>query len=125
MKPTGHSISQTRTQLYLILSIASTIPLALYKQPEAIPSTTPTYTPILVLAHLPLLFSILGSLSSKLIPCPVIRAMFDNHPTSFEGPGRPVSTVVIRSQMDVGMLDMPHQPPVPPWLIQEECMGLL
>jgi hypothetical protein len=84
-------IIHTYPQLCLILTIASTYFIALFKQSEATSSTTTHPSELTTLAYLSFLFSMLGTLSGALSTGPVPRTRYQDQPAFVESPGRPAS----------------------------------
>ncbi len=89
-----HDSHHTYSQLCLILTIASTHFITLFKQSEATGNTT-THPSKFILAYLSFLFSMLGALSGALStgPVPRSRTRGQDRPASVEGPGWPTSAI--------------------------------
>lgn len=87
---TRHSSHHTYPQSCLLLTIASTYFIKLFKQSEATSNAT-THPSELILAYLSFLFSMLGALSGALPSGPAPRTRYHDQPAFVESPGRPAS----------------------------------
>jgi len=98
-----------------IVSIASTLFIALYKTSET-KSNAAVHAALSVLVHLSLLFSLLGALSAAPPSRPVPKTAHKDQSAFNERPEACSAAVVVRSQVDVCMPDVQRRSPVPPWL---------
>ena len=87
---TRHSSHHTYPQLCLLVTIASTYFITVFKQSEATSDPT-THPSQLILAYLSFLLSVVGVLSGALSTGPVPQARCHDRPPCVESPGRPAS----------------------------------
>ncbi|KAI0254108.1 hypothetical protein BJV78DRAFT_1280500 [Lactifluus subvellereus] len=100
-----------------IISIASTLFIALHKDSKA-ESNTAVHTALFVLVHLALLFSLLGALSPAHPSGPVPKTAHKDQSAFVEGPEARSAAVLVRSQVDACMPDVQRRSPVPPRLFE-------
>lgn len=114
--------SRERTQLCVIVAIASIHFLTLHKHSEATNETTTNLAPLL-LSYSSLLFSLFGALSTALRAIPVITIALQDQPFTFvEWPTSPSTKDIFRAQMDLSDPHTVRRPSIPPWL--QLSMGL-